>query len=264
MASQRIVCVLSNPRSGSTALRAALCAGGHLKDFGEIFHHDSSQTAFPFLDFLRRWPDPVSAMLDYEGCILLARAYLDQLAFEAQGFSPVIDVKHNAWGVLRPLWQYPHDQPRFLAALKSRQAVFILLHRANLADQVISYHIANHTNIWHAKISMDDIPASIRGREMNPAQAAEICSLFEQAERLIARFCESYPNVIRLTYETAFRGGVLTPEAAAALSVALGATITPTGLPFQPNRVDKRQVVANYGQICGIAERIRRGPNGTP
>jgi len=263
MDSPRIICVLSNPRSGSTALRSALCTGGALRDFGEIFHHDPSQTAFPFLEFLRRWPDPVGAMLDYEGCIALARAYLDQLAFEAQGVTPVIDIKHNAWGVLRPLWQFPHDRPRFLAALRARRAVFIFLRRANLGDQVISYHIANHTNIWHAEISMDDIPAQIRGRNMDLGQASEICSLFEQAERLVARFCDNYPQIIRLTYETVFEGGVLAADAAEALSQVLGTTITPVDLPFRPNRADKRQVVANYDQICDIAEKIRRSPNGT-
>jgi hypothetical protein len=110
---------------------------------------------------------------------------------------------------------------------------------------------------------MDDIPAPIRGRTMDPAIAADICALFEQAERLMARFCNDYPHVIRLTYETAFQGGVLAPETAAGLSQALGTTIMPADLPYRPNHADKRQVVANYDQICDIAEKIRRSPNGT-
>jgi LPS sulfotransferase NodH len=257
MADKRVICVLSNPRSGSTALRSALSASGVIRDFGEIFHNDRALTSFPFLDYLERRSDPLSTILDYDGCEEISYAYLHQLGFETQGLRALIDIKHNSWGVLRPLWQYPHDEPLFLSALKAEQAIFIQLARQSLADQVISYYVATNTQVWHAQLQTDDIPRNILGRSLEPALARRLCFLFERAERLTDSFLADYPYCISLTYETIFSDGALTVQAAVQLGEALGAPVRSTLLPMKRNMVAKQEIVSNYEQICEIAEAVR-------
>ena len=87
-----IVCVLSNARSGSTALRSALAASGALKDFGEIFHDNRALTALPFLDFLERWRNPLGGVLDWNECLEISHAYVRQLGFASYGQQPLIEI----------------------------------------------------------------------------------------------------------------------------------------------------------------------------
>jgi LPS sulfotransferase NodH len=257
-----MVCVASNARSGSTALREALAASGVFFDFGEIFHDDFRLAPFPFLGFLDRWPDPVAALLKKKDATAIARAYLEQLAFQSNGLRPLIDVKHNCWSVLRPLWQYPHDQPLFMWALKARGTTFVLLRRANLGDQILSYYIATHTNIWHAPVRAQDVPADIQSRRLEPDVARRLAILFARSEAQTESFLRGYPNVVQLTYETAFERGVLSAGAAAELSKVLGVPIPRRPIAMKPNPLDKRAVVSNYDEVCEIAAAVRRSVSG--
>src|SRR5436305_130856 len=134
-----ILCILCNPRSGSNALRTAFAANPEVMDCGEIFHNRREYTDTRFLDFLQQWPRPIHALLDDNEGMQLARAFLNQLRSEARDRSVLIDIKHNSWGVLRPLWKFPHEAPLFMNLLKEQAAKIILLKRRNLAEQVISY-----------------------------------------------------------------------------------------------------------------------------
>lgn len=252
-----IVCVLSNARSGSTAFRTALSIGGDLKDFGEIFHDDRSLTALPFLDFLERWRQPLLAVVDWKECSEISRAYVRHLQFSSCERQPLIDIKHNAWGMLRPLWQFPHDQPAFMTALKDARAIFLTLKRENLADQVISYIIAMNTEIWHAQVTASDLPEKIAGKAIDPLLARKICELFAGAEALTERFLGGYPRQLALTYEQVFRDGMLRAEAAERVSAMIGTKIRPMTLPLKRNRISNREVVSNYEEICEIAGQVR-------
>ena len=252
-----IFCGVSNARSGSTALRSVLAASGRIKDFGEIFHDDRSLTRFSFQSFLERWPDPLFAILGWDGCVKIASAYLEQLSFESYGLKTLIDVKHNAWGVLKPLWQFPHDEPLFMTALKARRTLFLQLKRDNLADQVISYIIANKTNVWHAQITEADIPARFRGKRLDPVLVRRLCGLFLRAELLIEELLAGYPHRLTLTYEATFVDGMLTAQAAERLSGAIGVAIRPVAPLQRPNEVDKRAVIANYDEVCETATAVR-------
>jgi LPS sulfotransferase NodH len=252
-----IVCVLSNARSGSTALRRALAVGGGLKDFGEVFHDDRTLTSLPFLDFLERWRSPLMAVLDWSECSEISRAYVQQLRFASYGQQPLIDIKHNAWGLLRPLWQFPHDEPVFLSALKDRRSVFILLKRRNLADQVISYVIAMKTHVWHARLTTSDVPDSLAGKRLEPRLARRLCELFTDAEALTEKFLSGYARHLTLTYEDIFSDGVLSDDAAHRLSVAIGIVIRPVAISLQQNTINKRDIVSNYDEVCEIAASVR-------
>jgi hypothetical protein len=226
-------------------------------DFGEIFHDDRAMTSFAFLDFLERWPDPLSTILDYEACRQIASAYLRQLPFESQGRRVLIDIKHNAWGILRPLWQYPHDEPLFMTALKGLRSTFIHLRRQNLADQIISYYLSINPHVWHDALSWDRIPSQIRGQRLDPVLARKLCIFFESAEALTESFLVGYPRRIHLTYETTFDNGVLSQDAATKLSNELGVPTRVAALSSRQNLIDKREVVSNYDEIYAIAEEVR-------
>lgn len=257
-----ILCLVSNARSGSTALRNALAASGAFYDFGEIFHDQRMLTPFPFLDFLERWPSPIEAMLDRKQGMALATAYLRQLPYQASGLTPLIDIKHNAWGVLRPLWQFPSDQPLFLSALKSEKAMFILLRRENLAEQIMSYYIATRTDVWHASLVEKDL-RRLGILHFDPVLARQLCLFFLHSEAMIESFLSNYPGSIVLTYETLFTRGKLSNDAAATLGAALGVEIRPVELTQKPNLIDKRNIISNYDEICEIAvsTRAERGMN---
>jgi LPS sulfotransferase NodH len=253
---RRILCVVSNARSGSTALRSALCTDNGIRDFGEIFHSNRALTPLPFLDFLERWPAPLAGILDWDACTTLAGAYLRQLVFESQGLRPLIDIKHNCWGTLRPLWQFPHDPPIFMSALKAERAIFIQLKRNNVAEQIISYYIAMNTQVWHTRLKAVDIPNHILGKRLDPALARRFCVLFERAEALIDSFLADYPWRLALDYESIFANGMLTHRAAAQVSDAIGAMIQPAILSQQQNNIDKREIISNYDEVCEIAEAV--------
>jgi LPS sulfotransferase NodH len=249
--------VLSNPRSGSTAFRQALAVGGMLKDFGEIFHDNRTLTVLPFLDFLERWQRPLFAMIDWSECREISRAYVRQLKFSSYGQRPLIDIKHNAWSVLRPLWQFPHDEPVFMSALKDERAFFVQLKRENLADQVISYIIAQNTDIWHAQVTAFDIPENLAGKRIDPALVRRLCELFAMAEALTEKFLSAYPRRLTLTYEQVFSDGMLSAEAARRVSKAIGIEIRPAVLPLRPNMVANREVITNYDELREIAASVK-------
>ena len=234
-------------------MRYALAASGQLKDFGEIFHDYRQLTQLPFLDFLERWPTPLAAMLNWSVSAEISRAYVRQLKFESYGLRPLIDIKHNAWSVLRPLWQFPHGEPPFMTALKDARSLFVQLKRENLADQVISYVIANHSQLWHVPIANSDVPDQLRGKPLDPVLVRRLCRLFVRAEALTDELLSGYKHRVSLVYEETFADGVLTPHAAERLGGALGMDIRPANLPLEPNSVAKQEVLSNYDEVCEIA-----------
>ncbi len=241
----------------------ALAAGSGLKDFGEIFHDDRTMTSLPFLDFLERWRDPLLAVLDWSECSEISHAYLRHLSFSSYGQQPLIDIKHNAWGVLRPLWQFPHDEPLLMTALKESQSTFIQLKRENLADQVISYIIAMQSGIWHSRITTADVPDKLMGKPLETRLVKRLCGLFVRAEALTDEFLSDYPHRVTLSYEQAFADGVLSPEAANRLGGAIGQEVHCVTLPLRPNAVAKREAISNYDEVCEIAASVT-SVNSTP
>jgi hypothetical protein len=253
---------VSNPRSGSTALRKALAAGGSIKDFGEIFHDNHDMTDLPFLEFLERWRDPLLAVLDWSECLEISRAYVRQLSFAGSGQQPLIDVKHNAWGVLRPLWQFPHDEPLFMTALKEKRAIFVQLKREHLADQIISYIIAMNSGIWHSRITNNDIPDILLGKPLEAQLVQRLCMLFDRGEALTEELLAEYPHRVTISYERAFSDGALSSEAASLLGNITGTEIRRVALPVRPNAVANRQIISNYDEVCAIAASIKSERSG--
>lgn len=227
-------------------------------DCGEIFHDDRALANPPFLDFLEQWPRPLGALLDHREGNAIGAAFLKRLQSDAHGRSVLIDIKHNSWGVLRPLWKFPHEPPLFLNLLKELETRFLLLKRRNLADQVISFHLATRTELWHETLTPEMVAAQLAPHEIPTVRARELCGLFLRAEALVAEFLGPYFYQRTITYEDAFSGDSVTAEAAAEIERFTGLKVDTNPLPLQRNRVDKRQIISNYDEVCAIAEQVRR------
>jgi LPS sulfotransferase NodH len=257
MSEAPIVCILCNPRSGSNALRTAFAASPRIMDCGEIFHNRREYTETRFLDFLQQWPRPVHALLDYDESIRLARAFLDAVRSEAHGRSVLIDIKHNSWGVLHPLWKFPHEPPLFLNLLKDQAAKIILIKRGNLAEQVISFHLAMQTELWDQTLTPANLPARVARHEFQPEAARHLCRLFVRAEALLEEFLGPYFHRLTLRYEEMFNGDGLTASAAEKLEEFTDITLEKGPLPLRSNTVDKRELISNYEQICDVAREVQ-------
>jgi Stf0 sulphotransferase len=258
MSTQRIACVLGNPRSGTTALRSALHNTGLFVDYGEIFHTVRSLTRKPFLDFLEAWPRPISGMIFPEEGAALSKAYLDDLQATDADSVPLIDIKHNSWGFLRPAWRYPHEEPLFLSILKARNANLIFLRRRSLTDQIISYYLATQTAKWHSSASRTDIPRNIEDIPIDLQFAKFQALLFCRAECLMMSFISSYQNKIVLEYDDLFTENVVSPGALRAISGLVSFKV-PTAQPsLERNKIEKRRVIVNYEDVHAVVEAIRQ------
>lgn len=249
------LCIVCNPRSGSNALRSAFAANPRILDCGEIFHDDPSVVETRFLNFLQQWPRPLHALLNHDEGEAIGTAFLKQLRSEAQGRSILIDVKHNSWGVIRPLWKFPHDVPLFVNLLKQEGTRFLFLKRRALADQIISFHLAGRTNLWHETLTPDSAP--LAPYELDLGTAKRLCTLFVQAELLIEQWLGAYPHQLQVYYEEVFADGGVARDAAAELERFTGVAIETGPLPLQRNRLDKRTVITNYDEICAIASDVQ-------
>jgi LPS sulfotransferase NodH len=258
MSTRRIACVLGNPRSGTTALRSALHNTGLFVDYGEIFHTVRSLTRKPFLNFLEAWPRPISGMIFSKDGTALSKAYLDDLQAPHTDSVPLIDVKHNSWGFLRPAWRYPHEEPLFLSILKARNSNLIFLRRRSLTDQIISYYLATRTDKWHSSASRTDIPPDIEAIPFDLQFAKDQASLFCRAECLMMSFIDSYPNKIVLNYDDLFADNAVSSGALQAISGLVGFEV-PTAQPsLERNTIEKRGVIVNYDDVHAVVEAIRQ------
>jgi hypothetical protein len=227
-------------------LRSAFAANPGILDCGEIFHNDPTVVETRFLNFLQQWPQPVRALLEYREGEAIGRAFLKQLRSEARGRSILIDVKHNSWGVLGTLWKFPHDVPLFMNLLKQEGTSFLFLKRRELADQVISFHIASRTNAWHETLPSDPNALRLAPHALDPDFARRMCALFVQAEQFVERCLNSYSKQLHLDYEDVFQNEAISVGAAAQLERFTGLRVGTGLLPTHRNRLEKRNVITNY------------------
>lgn len=227
-------------------------------DCGEIFHDDRALAQPAFLDFLEQWPQPLLALLDREECLAVSGAFLRRIRSDARGRSVLIDVKHNSWGVMRPLWRFPHEPPLFLNLLKEERTRFLFLKRRNLAEQVISLHLAERSELWHETLTPESAMDRLVPHALPAARARELSRLFLQAELLIADFVGSYFYQLPLYYEDIFADDAVTPEAAAEIERFTGLQVDQAPLSLRRNLIDKRAIISNYDEVCEIAEQAQR------
>src|ERR1700722_2972585 len=145
---QQIVCIVARQRSGTTALQANLAATGRLHNFGEIFQTEGVDKPGSFFGYCRSRQILFTDMFAPRFLPTLCAAYISHLRELAQGKHVLIDVKFNSWGVIRPAWRSLHEEPYFLQFLKKQDTLFVFIRREDLAEQIISTHIAKAHDQW--------------------------------------------------------------------------------------------------------------------
>lgn len=246
------ICILSSARTGSTALRNALAQTGQTADFGEIFHTQSKLAAGSFLTFIEQHPSPIHAMLMPEQSRPLTETYLDYLVAKAGHRIPLIDIKHNAWSMLRESWTYPHDQPHLLHRLKERRTAFLFVRRRNVGDQIVSTHLAIRTGKWGGGMTRQDV-AKLGPIEMSISEVEREARAISRAESLIAEFIEHYPRKLHLEYEDLFVDSAIRTDVWEKIAALTGIGGPPPRTRTERNEVRSRDVISNYREVIDAA-----------
>lgn len=259
---QRIVCITAGQRAGTTALQQALALSGAAKNYGEIFKVQPAprrEAGRGFSDFARLNAIPLAEVLDSEGAASVARRYLDWLRDGAKPKHVVIDVKFNYWFALSPAWGYPHDQPFFLNRLKQDGAVFILLWRRDMAEQILSLFISRELGIWHNLTA-----ERAAGRKLTApiAKLERLTLLMCRSESDMLEHLADYRDRIVISYEDLYSEGAPSRDFRDRLLGLTGIDLPDKPLRIRPNTVSKRDIVTNFDEaasaIAAIAERHRR------
>jgi hypothetical protein len=256
---QRLICIIAAQRAGTTALQHEIRAAG-VVNYGEIFHPEPLKNATgTFLRFAEEQNIRLVETTTRAGTAVIAERYLGWLSEQAAPEDFLIDVKLNSWSVLSPWWKYPHREPLFLAQLKRRRAIFVVIWRDNLGDQVLSHFIANQFGIWH-----DLTQRKVAGRTIQApvARLRKLALTISRAESDMLDHLQDYPGKIVIRYEDLFEEGVLTERFRNRFRRIAGIEL-PRGdfAGVRPSSADKRAIIDNYEEVIAaikpISERRR-------
>lgn len=257
---QRLICIIAAQRAGTTALQHVIRAAG-IVNYGEIFHPQPLKEATgTFLRFADEQNIRLVETTTRAGTAAIADRYLDWLSAQAAPEDFLIDVKLNSWSILSPWWKYPHREPLFLSQLKQRRAIFILIWRDNLADQVISQFIANEFGIWH---NLTDTKVAGRTIAAPVERMRDLALTISRAEADMLDHLRNYPGKIVIRYEDLFRDGVLAEQFRSTFRQVADLDL-PRGnfARVRPSSADKRAIVENYDEVVDaiqpISERRRQ------
>ncbi len=249
----RLLCIIAGQRSGTTAVKNALEESGKFRNFSEIFHTEDNRDPHSFLDYARAGDLKIEDITTSEKVAALSRRYIDYLAANAEGRIPLIDVKHNQWGVLRAFWGYFHATPPFLTALKAKGAGFLFISRRNLTDQILSEEIAHAAGKWH-NLTADDRPDSFA---VDIAKIEWRARRILHAEHLLYDAVADDPNVIFAEYEELFFSGGICPRVTTRLEAMFGLPLGKASTQaIVKNEADKRAIVSNYAQADAAVQRL--------
>lgn len=208
-----------------------------------------------FFVFARSNGLALDSIMTVDGCRAVTEDYLGHLRQISGQRIPVIDVKFNAWQVLRPAWSWPNEEPFFMKRLKERGTAFVSIRRRNLTQQLLSEIIAWRSGVWHGA-KEDELPDSVVApMDMVRAKAERII----RAEKFFFDQLKDYPNSLFVDYEDLYNGDKLGPDVTDFLHKFYG--IEPDAWPtvaVQKNAGDKRSLVKNYEEVHTEIESICR------
>jgi hypothetical protein len=263
---QRIICITAGQRAGTTALQQAIAHSRAARSYGEIFQAEPDGTTDrrrSFHAFARQNGVALADAMTPEGASTIAQHYLDWLKEGAGSGHVLIDVKLNSWLALSPAWQYPHEEPFFSRWLKRERAIFILIWRRSLADQILSLFISRELGIWH------NLTAERVGNRKLTAPIGKLerlASLMCRSEADMREHLQDYSDKIVISYEDLYRDGALGDAFKASFRALTAIELSATPLRIRPNDVDKRGIITNYDEaaaaIDSIAAKCRSMPRG--
>jgi hypothetical protein len=248
-----MIFIIASPRSGSHALRSILGQESLIKNFGEVFNHDTqhvipgnfSEFFLKEIDKKREWKYNSKTSSE------LIKVYISYLKFLAANKMPLLDVKD---GHLRCLdWPGPNrelnSRPLLLETITNLNFPIIRLTRSNWLAQYISEFFAIRSNVWvlnHEQnnkkndsvyISKD----SLQNRFME----------FEHNEILVAKWLNRYQNFIDIKYEDMLLNSSLTLRTRQLIGSLLGFelnnSLKSTTFKILPS---PRDTISNYQEVC--------------
>lgn len=253
-----LLCIVASQRAGTTALTRTLGRSPYFFNFGEIFRIENSQSKSQpgdFFDWARNKSLTLDQLQTADNVNSVAREYMNYLSGLAKEACPLIDIKFNAWQVLRPAWSWPNEEPFLLDWLKRDGAAFIMIRRRDLTQQLLSEVIAWNSGVWHGATE-DQLPEKVVAPlDVVRSKAQRII----MTEKLFHDRLKDHPRVCFLTYEELYDGGRLASGASDFLNHVYG--IDPATLPEVPvskNAGDKRSLVKNYDQVEAEVNRVSR------
>jgi hypothetical protein len=253
---QRLVCIIAAQRAGTTALQHLITTAG-LVNYGEIFHTQPNKNAKgAFLQFAEEQNIRLFETATRAGAIAIAERYLDWLYEQAGAADFLIDVKLNSWSILSHWWWYPQREPLFLGQLKQRSAIFVLIWRDNLCDQVLSHFIAKELGVWH-----NFTETNIAGRtiEAPVERLRKLALTISRAETDMLGHLHDHPGKIVIRYEDLFQeGGVVAKRFRRAFRRIAGIDL-PRNFPgVRSSSPDKRAIINNYDQVAAAIRPISK------
>ena len=244
---KRMLCIMANPRSGTTALRHALSETGKFNSYGEIFHDELIDQPGNFFNYIRKKHFSFAEALD--GIAAITDTYLSDLFGERKDLIPLIDVKTTSWNTIRPLWRHIVDEPYFLSKLKEIGCFFIFITRKNLTDQLLSMEIASHIQKWH-NITDDDIPFTF---SIDLKALHKRALLFVKSESLLYSYIKDYPKHISIAYEELFCENTVNRRLNETIQNNLAISLPDRiKTPIHKNKGCKKSIIENYD----IAKRV--------
>jgi LPS sulfotransferase NodH len=250
-ASDWLVVVVAQQRSGTTALRYTLARGRRCHDYGEVFHSQRGDDPFNYFNFRQAqtikqprlsFPSPRSQRWLWE-------QFLGHLRAGTSRRFVLVDIKYNSWHHLEPVWHYHGDRPALVDLVNDAGIPVLHIVRQNVFAQACSSKIAQHRGVWHVG-GPTDLSTSEPALRIDPRTLHRMIGRSHGQTKRFRRWFEGHPRYAELTYEEMFVGDSLAPAAYAALSELLGEDLDEgQQVPIKKTTTDLRALLANADEV---------------
>lgn len=256
------IVIMSDTRSGSTALCQSLEASGVCKCVGEVFHTQISDSLFSFASnnyftWLKTTQtrtdsafhtDHESQMFEQKRLLVNFIRYLTVKSHHAYVF---VDIKYNSCHHMTAPWQHINETPFMLSIIKEQRIPIIHLIRLNSVARALSEALAIQTGRWHVTNksrtgSLSDDPVYL-----DPAEIYQKTIRNSEEVSLFRRFLRGYGLHIELYYETLFDTNYLSEHACERITkfLNLSTPIAPSMPIVKKPTVEKNQRITNLPTI---------------
>ena len=173
--SQRLLVMVGQQRSGSTALRLILSRAKHIHCFGEVFHSlcrqediDEARKAYisiydSYFKFkVEACKENPELIIPFEGHQRkLFRTFIAFLRARSPKSILALDIKYSSWHHFNTVWSDPVLIPLQIKLFGEAKTCFVHLIRRDLVAQACSQYIASKSNVWHVGASDEICTQSI-------------------------------------------------------------------------------------------------------
>lgn len=259
--SQQLLIIVGRQRSGTTVLAETLSNGPCVHSFGEAFHdldHREKDGKKPDLRlrpeanfFLYRSQlfakEPTLAYPSVENQTAIFDSFVNYLYSLTDKKWVLLDIKYNSWHHFEHIYSVPGQAPFLLHLLRTHNAAFAHIRRANSFARYCSEQLALSYGVWHSSVQLTDYEPSLI---IEPAAALRDMVETQRQIDLFDHFLRSVPRRIELRYEEMLDGSRLSPSTDAKLTRLLDGDWTPgASLSLQKVAPPLAGVVRNRDEV---------------